>query len=277
MTDKKTTKKQTEIATTPVKETAVTISTKGKGLELSSIEDMYRFAKYVISSGLNPKGIDKPESIVVALQMGFELGLPPMQALQNIAVINGRPCVWGDAVPGLVESSGLQEYGYPTQVGDRNPNGSYSDSYGYSYTTKRNGRDEYSYTFTVADAKKASLWGKAGTWTFYPDRMLLNRARTFCLRDVYPDVLRGLITADEATHIVDADFSVVDDGKSSTDKLADIISPDTPAEEAVPDNIPEENVDINTGELKDICEDKPVESEHPAKDKIDELFPEGGK
>jgi hypothetical protein len=33
----------------------------------------------------------QPEDIMVALQLGSEVGLRPMEALQNIAVINGRP------------------------------------------------------------------------------------------------------------------------------------------------------------------------------------------
>ncbi len=197
--------------------------TSQKGLVLTSLDDMWRFAGYVVRSGLTPKGLEKPEAVVIALQMGYELGLPPMQSLQNIAVINGRPCVWGDAVPGLIEASHKQEYGYPTKIGKRNPDGSFPDSYGYRYTTKRIGREEYSYEFTVADAKKASLWGKQGTWTFYPDRMLLNRARTFCLRDVFPDVLRGLVTDDEAKNMVDADFTV-EETKSRTEKLVDIVT-----------------------------------------------------
>ena len=215
--------KSTTVVKNPAPETAVTISTKSRGLELTSLEDMWRFASYVIKSGLAPKGIDKPEAVVVALQMGFELGLPPMQSLQNIAVINGRPCVWGDAVPGLVEASGKQEYGYPEKTGEKNPDGSYPDSYGYRYITKRFGRKEYSYTFTVADAKKAKLWGKDGPWTFYPDRMLLNRSRTFCDRDVYPDILKGIITDDEAGNIVDAEFTV-EDNKSRTEQVAGLIN-----------------------------------------------------
>jgi len=247
-------KRATPIATTPV-----SITTNSKGLELASLDDMWRFAGYVIQSGLAPKGIDRPEAVVVALQMGFELGLPPMQALQNIAVINGRPCVWGDAVPGLVESSGKQAYGFPKKTGHPVVGGKYPDDYGYIYTTKRVGRDEYSYTFTVADAKKASLWGKAGTWTFYPDRMLLNRARTFCLRDIYPDVLRGIITSDEATDIVDAEFTV-DETKSKTEQLADIVAP--PTEDVVPEEAVTEEVNIETGEVTE------TPTELPPNDKL---------
>jgi len=52
--------------------------------------------------------------------------------------------------------------------------------------------------FSVADAKRAGLWGKAGPWTQYPRRMLQLRARGFALRDGFPDVLKGLVTAEEA-------------------------------------------------------------------------------
>jgi hypothetical protein len=52
--------------------------------------------------------------------------------------------------------------------------------------------------FSVTDAKKAQLWGKGGPWSQYARRMLQMRARGFALRDAFPDVLRGLITAEEA-------------------------------------------------------------------------------
>ena len=45
----------------------------------------------------------KPNNILVAVQWGFEIGLAPMQALQNIAVINGRPSLWGDSLLALVK------------------------------------------------------------------------------------------------------------------------------------------------------------------------------
>jgi predicted ATPase len=50
----------------------------------------------------------------------------------------------------------------------------------------------------VADAKKAGLWGKTGPWSQYSKRMLQLRARGFALRDAFPDVLKGLVTAEEA-------------------------------------------------------------------------------
>jgi hypothetical protein len=66
-------------------------------------------------------------------------------------------------------------------------------------TAKRRGYETPTVArFTVADAKKAGLWGKSGPWSQYPRRMLQLRARGFALRDAFPDVLKGLVTAEEA-------------------------------------------------------------------------------
>jgi hypothetical protein len=63
---------------------------------------------------------------------------------------------------------------------------------------KRKGRKPVTAKFSVEDAKRAGLWGKQGPWSAYPKRMLAMRARGFALRDAFPDVLKGLISAEEA-------------------------------------------------------------------------------
>jgi hypothetical protein len=68
-------------------------------------------------------------------------------------------------------------------------------------TAIRVGAEPVVRSFSVEDAKKAGLWGKAGPWQQYPKRMLQMRARGFAVRDAFPDVLRGLITAEEAADI----------------------------------------------------------------------------
>jgi hypothetical protein len=62
----------------------------------------------------------------------------------------------------------------------------------------RRGRTPVTVKFSVEDAKRAGLWGKTGPWQAYPKRMMQMRARGFALRDAFPDVLKGLITAEEA-------------------------------------------------------------------------------
>jgi hypothetical protein len=115
-----------------------------------------------------------------------------MQSLQCIAVVNGRPTVWGDAALALVQSSTVCEYVAEKVEGD-------GEQMIATCTAKRRGYPEpTTVRFSVADAKKAGLWGKSGPWTQYPKRMLQLRARGFALRDAFPDVLKGLVTAEEA-------------------------------------------------------------------------------
>jgi len=163
-----------------------------KGIQLSTVEEMLVFAGAVIDSGLAPASFKNKQAVLVAIQYGAELGLPPMSALQNIAVINGRPTVWGDAVPGIANASGLIEDYSQEQFGE-------GDGYGWRVTIHRKGRSKPIVSeYTIADAKEAKLWGKAGPWTQFPDRMLLSRARTFGYRDAVPEKMRGLVTAEEA-------------------------------------------------------------------------------
>lgn len=79
------------------------------GLVLTNLDEMYRFAQYVSASPFAPKDMRDPVSIVVAIQYGAELGLSMMAALANIAVINGKPSVYGDVMLALVRASGLLE------------------------------------------------------------------------------------------------------------------------------------------------------------------------
>lgn len=162
------------------------------GVQLSTFEDAYRFSKCVVDSGWAPKGMERPESVLIALQHGAELGLPPMAALQNIAVINGRPGIYGDAALALVRHSGLLESYEEREVGTRG-----KDDWGFEIKVKRKDSLPAVESFTVADAKTANLWAKAGPWTLYPKRMLKFRARGFSLRDNFGDVLKGLRTVEE--------------------------------------------------------------------------------
>jgi hypothetical protein len=165
-------------------------------VQLASIDEAFRFAKAVVASGFAPRGMEKPESVMIAIQLGMELGLTPMAALQNTAVINGRPAIYGDAALALVRASGQLVSYAEEEVGEVG-----KDSHGYKITVQRKGFDAASETFTTADAKGAKLWGKSGPWSDYPKRMLKFRARGFILRDQFGDILKGLRTVEEARDI----------------------------------------------------------------------------
>lgn len=170
-----------------------TNTTPARGLALATMDDAFKFAKMVSASEFAPKDFrGKPESCLLAVQHGSEVGLGPMQSLQSIAVINGRPSVWGDAALALVMGSPVCEYVRETVSGD-------GEAMVATCEAKRKGYPQpTTVAFSVADAKKAGLWGKSGPWQQYPKRMLQLRARGFALRDAFPDVLKGLVTAEEA-------------------------------------------------------------------------------
>ncbi|RRU17869.1 recombinase RecT [Stenotrophomonas sp. 278] len=160
-------------------------------LSPQTFEQALQFSDILAESDLVPKDFKgKPGNCLIAMQWGAELGLKPLQALQNIAIINGRPALWGDAVIALVRSSPLCEY--ITE----------SDDGGTAVCrVKRRGESEEVRTFSMEDAKAAGLAGKQGPWTQYPKRMRQMRARAFALRDVFPDVLRGMPIAEEVMDI----------------------------------------------------------------------------
>jgi hypothetical protein len=163
------------------------------GLALQTFDDAFRFAKMVSSSEFAPKDFKgKPESCLLAIQHGSEVGLSPMQSLQSIAVINGRPTIWGDAALALVQSSPVCEYvrEYVEGQGDTLTAVCEAKRKGYPAPTVSR--------FSMADAKRAGLAGKSGPWSQYPERMLALRARGFALRNAFADCLRGLVTAEEA-------------------------------------------------------------------------------
>ena len=153
-----------------------------------SLEEALKFAETLSQSSIVPKDYQgNAGNVLVAIQWGMEIGLQPLQAMQNIAVINGRPSIWGDAMLALVRGSGLLE-SIHEDITDQ----------GCTCTIKRKNEEPVTRTFTVEDAKKAGLANKAGPWTNYPKRMMQMRARAYALRDVFPDVLRGVEIAEEA-------------------------------------------------------------------------------
>ncbi len=174
-------------------------TTKPNYLSPQTFEQAERYADKIAASSLCPiafKG--KGGDVLIAMQMGAEVGLSPMQALQNIAVINGRPSLWGDAALGVVRShihcKSVREW----------PEGDIKDGTYTAYcAVRRKGQEEEIRSFSIDMAKKAGLWGKTGPWTNYPERMLQMRARSWAIRDTFPDALRGLQIAEEAQDIID--------------------------------------------------------------------------
>jgi len=169
------------------------LTTTNRGFAPTTLAEAMTFSDMLANSSMVPRAYQgKPQDILVCVQWGMEMGLAPMQALQNIAVINGKPSVYGDALMALVQASPVCEdiEEFFEHEGTLNPVA--------VCVAKRKGRKPVTARFSVEDAKRAGLWAKQGPWTAYPKRMMQMRARGFALRDAFPDVLKGMITAEEA-------------------------------------------------------------------------------
>ena len=207
----------------------------GKALEVRNIGNAYAVADLLVKTGFAPKG-STVETAVVAMIHGNRLGLDPLAAVQGIAVVNGRPTLWGDQLAAAVKGSSV--FG-----GERVEYFGTGDDAGVRFTVWRKGREDEPTveTFAVRDAKRAGLWGKAGPWTQYPRQMLYNRARAFAYRHAFPDALMGMRFREEEedaapTPSAPAPIRPVpaDEARPKSSKLRDAlgIPPETPIEEA---------------------------------------------
>lgn len=171
-------------------------------LEPTNTAEAFALAERLADSKLIPVSFQgKPNDVFVAMMWSRNLGLPIVQGLQSIAVINGRPSIWGDAALAVVKSSGLLESFKETITGE-------GLKLTATCTVVRRGESEpYVESFSMFDAQTAGLTGKSGPWKQYPKRMLRLRARNFCLRNAFPDVLMGIGMAEEQMDIAAANDS----------------------------------------------------------------------
>lgn len=178
-----------EIEPKPAPKVPVATGGKVAAFVPSTIEEAWRLAGALAASGMTPKAYGPDQNkIMVGIMAGAEVGLTPFAALQSIAVIGNNPSLWGDGALALVQASGLLEDMEETDDGQT-----------ATCRVNRAGRTTpIIKTFSMEDAKKAGLAGKAGPWTQYPARMRQMRARAFALRDGFSDVLKGLHIAEEA-------------------------------------------------------------------------------
>ena len=125
----------------------------------------------------------KVADMLAAVLYGREIGIPPMQAINDLYLVDGKVSMSGKLMSDLVHGRG-----HELRI---------------SFTPKSTivaawRRDPYTkelhhagdFTFTEADAKKAGLTENA--WKTYPQIMRTWRAITFACRTVFGDCLGGV-------------------------------------------------------------------------------------
>lgn len=163
----------------------ITTGAQVAALVPQTLDEAFRVSQAIAVSGLAPRGLEKPEQIMVAIMAGAELGFAPFQSLQSFAVVNGRPTLWGDGLVAVVRRNGctIREW----HDGDT----------AHCAVTRPDTGETIERTFSQSDAIKAGLAGKTGPWQQYPQRMRAMRARAWAVRDGCADMLRGFQVAEE--------------------------------------------------------------------------------
>jgi len=142
-------------------------------------------ARALIKSGFFPRSVNTPEKVIAVMLAGRELGLPPMQSIRAISIVDGKPTLSAETmlalayqrVPGLkVEVKSTNE---GAVVAGSRPNG-----------------PTVTVSFSKADATAAGLLGK-DNWRKYPAAMFRARAISAWCRVVTPDAILGCYTPEE--------------------------------------------------------------------------------
>ena len=178
----------------------------GFGMSAANWRAGMDIANVLAKSALVPKAYQgRPEDVIVAMQCGAEIGLPPMAALQSIAVVNGKPALYGDGFLGVIMASPhyVKHAEYYVSAEGVELDALTAADLAKDATTavskfwRRGIPEPFVGTFSIADAKRAGLWTKEGNWKTYPQRMLIWRARGFAGRNGFAPELRGLKLAAE--------------------------------------------------------------------------------
>ena len=176
-------KKSTAVAKRPGD---VAFPITGKYAEMMAMAQVLAVSRMVpVSYAANP------EAIFAAIQYGREFGVPPMSALQNIAVINGKPSLGTDLALGLAHK-------HPDWQGYEIPELTNEECTVKVYRRMPTGKTAtFTGSFTMDEARAAGLVRADSPWVKWRKRMLKHRATMFALRDAFPDALYGQYSMEE--------------------------------------------------------------------------------
>lgn len=198
-------------------------------MQPANLEAAMRFCDGLAQTEMVPPSFKRSGyAVYLAIIRGEKLGLDPFTALQNIAVINGRPQIYGDAPLALVQRSPAYEWHKEDDIGAIQKTNS------ATCTVKRKGSDEpYTSTFDKGMAETAGLWGKSGPWKQYPWRMLQLKARRYALSSQFAAELEGFVIGDAEKAEDDPDVKDVKTGQPTSRPVRHVTVHPSPGSERV--------------------------------------------
>ncbi|MGH3377921.1 MAG: hypothetical protein ACRDP6_24625 [Actinoallomurus sp.] len=148
---------------------------------LTDIDQAWRMANALSKSSLLPDALrNKASDVLSMILYGQDLGLSPMQAIQGIYVVKGKP-----------QMSAQTWIALTRRAGHRITVREHTTEKCTVEITRGDTGESHAETFTIADAETARLTGKDSMYAKYPKRMLLARAVTNCCRFICPEIALG--------------------------------------------------------------------------------------
>jgi hypothetical protein len=144
------------------------------------LEQYLELAERVARTAMVPASFrNKPDEVLAVVLYGAELGIGPMQALQQINFISGKPSPAAELQRALI-----MEAGHKFVLTTNNEVA--------TARCKRLDWDDYEETtFTMLDARVAGITG-GDNWRKYPDQMLAARVTSKAARMWFADVIAGM-------------------------------------------------------------------------------------
>lgn len=167
---------------------------------IQQFENAQRIAKALASSALVPKeyqGQSGLANVLVAMEIAGRMSLSPLQVMQNLHIIHGRPSWSSQFIIAMINGCGRfspLDY-HVTGEGDS------LECYAYA-TELASDKVLKGPTVSMAMAKREGWATKSGSkWATMPDLMIRYRAAAFWGRLYVPEFLVGMKTQEEVIDI----------------------------------------------------------------------------
>ncbi|MCK9495216.1 MAG: hypothetical protein M0R75_06935 [Dehalococcoidia bacterium] len=177
-----------------------------------------------------PAALDSPAKVFAVMAYGLEVGVPPMAALRNIYIVNGKPQPSAELMAGIAMAG---EKGISFEIVEL------TDTKCTMRIKRPSLNVEAEYTYTIEDAKKANLIKPGQPWSLYPRDMMRHACMKRLCRAYAPDLINGLDSIALSTP--------ADDEPTTPPRYIEASTPMRYAEETGPAPITE--VDLATGEI----------------------------
>lgn len=168
-----------------------------------------------------------PADVLFVISVGETLRLNAATALMNIYNVNGMPTMKADLKLALAKR-------HPEYAGCEIDANTERCIVKMKRRNKNGTEEAITSTFTIEDAKRAGLFPKKDNWRMYPQRMLRARAISYAVNDLFPDIVFGMLSSEEAQdidqHKTMAEYEIIESdaeavpGSDTNDEFAEIMA-----------------------------------------------------